>query len=63
MSSPEEKKKHSRRRLRSKIAKEMITSGKYKQRVVKDKKGNKVDLGKINFRDLVELIQEDDNVD
>jgi len=64
MGSPEDKQKHSRRlkrkkqeRVRSVIAKELITSGRYKQKVIKDKRGKEV----VSFHDLVESIQEDDN--
>jgi len=64
--SPEEKAKHSRRlkqkkkdkvkRVRSVIAKELITSGRYKPRIIKDKRGKEVRT----FLDLVESIQEDE---
>jgi len=64
MGSPEEKARHSRRlkrkkqeRTRSVIAKELITSGRYKQKVIKDKRGKEV----VTFHDLVQSIQEDDN--
>lgn len=67
MGSPEEKAKHSRRikrkkteRVRSVIAKELITSGKYKQRIVKDKRGRKIDLAKLTHYDLVQAIQDED---
>jgi len=67
MGSPEEKQKHSRRlkrkkqeRFQSVIAKEMLTSGKYKPRIVKDRRGEKHDLKKLSHYDLVRLIQEDD---
>lgn len=63
MGSPEEKAKYSRRlkrkkqeRTRSVIAKELITSGRYKQRVIKDKRGKEV----VTFHDLVQSIQEDE---
>lgn len=66
MSTPEEKMKHSLRikrkktaRIRSIIAKELITSGKFKQRIVKDKRGKKHDLDKMKFADLVKAIQEE----
>lgn len=66
MSSVEDRVKHSRRikaklkeRQRSVIAKELIVSGKYKQRVVQTKKGKEIDLEKFSFRDLVEAINED----
>lgn len=59
--------KHSRRRkgkqkerVRSVIAKELITSGKFKPRVVKDKRGKEHDLSKMSTLDLVKLIQEDE---
>lgn len=62
MSSPEDKVRHSKRlrrkkveKVRSVIAKELIVSGRYKQRVIKDKRGK----GVVSFRDLVEAIQED----
>lgn len=65
MGNPEDKKKHSRRisrkkkeRVRSVIAKELITSGKFKQRIVKDKKGREHDLGKMSHYDLVRTLQE-----
>ena len=65
MGTPEEKLKHSRRirkkkveKVRSVIAKELIVSGKYKQRIVKDKRGKKHDLDKMTHMDLVEAIQE-----
>ena len=67
MGSPEEKAKHSRRikrkkqeRVRSIVAKELITSGKYKQRIVKDKRGRKIDLAKLTHYDLVQAIQDED---
>ena len=67
MGSPEEKAKHSRRikrkkteRVRSVIAKELITSGKYKQRIVKDKRGRKIDLAKLTHYDLVQAIQDEE---
>jgi hypothetical protein len=66
MGSPEDKQKHSRRlkqkkrdkvkRVRSVIAKELITSGRYKQKIIKDRRGKEV----VTFHDLVESIQEDD---
>lgn len=63
MGSPEEKAKHSRRlkrkkqeRVRSVIAKELITSGRYKQRVIKDKRGKEI----VTHYDLVQAIQQDD---
>lgn len=67
MGSPEDKAKHSRRikrkkteRVRSVIAKELITSGKYKQRIVKDKRGRKIDLAKLTHYDLVQAIQDEE---
>ena len=69
MASMEDRVKHSRRlkrkvkekaeRVRSPIAKELIVSGKYNQRVVKDKRGKNHDLNKMSFRDLIEEIQEE----
>ena len=47
-----------RERVRSEIAKDLIVSGKYKQRIVKDKRGKKYDLNKMNHYDLVQAIQE-----
>lgn len=67
MSNPDERIKHSRRirrkkteKVRSVIAKELIVSGKYNQKIVVDKKGRRHDLEKMKFRDLVEAIQEDE---
>ena len=67
MASPDEKAKHSRRlkrkkqeRVRSIVAKELITSGKYKQRIVKDKRGRKIDLAKLTHYDLVQAIQDEE---
>jgi len=67
MGSPEDKQKHSRRlkrkkqeRVRSVIAKELITSGKYKQRIIKDKRGRKINLATLTHYDLVQAIQEED---
>lgn len=67
MGSPEEKQKRSKRlrrkkqeRVRSVIAKELITSGKYKQRIVVDKRGKEHDLATMTHRDLVQAIQEED---
>lgn len=64
MASPEDKAKHSRRikrkvkeRVQSAIAKE-ISSKKYKQRIIEDKKGRKHDLKNMTFLDLVDAIQE-----
>lgn len=65
MSSQEDKQRHSKRirrkkteRVRSVIAKELITSGKFKQRIVKDKRGKAHDLSKMGFLQLIEAIQE-----
>lgn len=67
MSSPEDKSRHSKRlkrkvkeKVRSNIAKDLITSGKYKQRIVVDKKGQRHDLKKMSHYDLVRAIQESD---
>lgn len=66
MGSMEDKLKHSKRikakkkaRVRSVIAKELIVSGKFKQRIVQDKHGKKHDLDKMKFIDLIEAIQEE----
>jgi hypothetical protein len=66
MGSPEEKILHSKRlrqkkkaRVRSVIAKELLVSGKYKQRIVQDKRGKKHDLDKMSHLDLVKAIQEE----
>lgn len=66
MGSMEDKLKHSKRirrkkieRTRSVIAKELLVSGKYKQRIVRDKRGKKHDLEKMKFIDLIEAIQEE----
>lgn len=68
MSTPDEKNRHSKRlrrkkqeRVRSVIAKELIVSGKYNQKIVPGKNGTKYDLNKLSFRDLVEAIQEDED--
>lgn len=68
MSSLEEKMKHQKRirqkrkaKTRSQIAKDLLTSGKYKQQVVKDKRGKEHDLKKMSHADLVRLIQEDND--
>lgn len=65
MGSQEDKEKHSKRlrkkkavKIRSVIAKELLVSGKFKQRIVKDKRGKKHDLNKMTHLDLVEAIQE-----
>lgn len=67
MGSPEDRIKHSRRlkrkkkeKVRSVIAKELITSGKYKQKIVPGKKGRTYDLNKMSHYDLVQAIQEED---
>lgn len=60
--------KHSKRiktkrkaRTRSAIAKDLLNSGKYHQRIVKDKRGKYHDMSKMSFRDLVTAIQEMEN--
>jgi len=57
--------KHSKRirrkkqeRIRSQIAKELIVSGKYKQRIVKDRRGKEHDLNKMDHYSLVKVLQE-----
>lgn len=67
MSSPEDKRKHSRRRrnlqkerVRSGIAKDLLTSGKFKQRIVKDRKGREHLLDKLDHKTIVDLINEGD---
>lgn len=67
MSSPEERQRHSRRikrktkeRISSKIAKELLVSKKYRQRIVEDKRGKEHDLATLNHRQLIELIQDDE---
>lgn len=45
-------------RVRSVIAKELIVSGKYKQKIVKDKRGKKHDLEKLDHLSFVELLQD-----
>lgn len=47
-------------RQRSLIAKDLLTSGKYNQRVVLDKRGRKHDLDKLDHKTLVDLINEED---
>lgn len=66
MSSTEDKVRHSRRikqkkkeRVRSVIAKELITSGKFNQRIVKDKHGKEHDLEKMTHRDLIEAMNDE----
>lgn len=61
-----EKLKHSKRikdkkkeRVRSVIAKELLTSGKYKQRVIRDKRGKFIDAETYTYADLVRDIQEE----
>lgn len=63
MSSPEERVRHSRRikkkkieRVRSIVAKELVTNKRYRQQVVRDKRGREV----VTFHDLVKAIQEDE---
>lgn len=67
MGSFEDKVKHSKRlkrkkkeRVRSVIAKELLVSGKYQQRIVTDKRGKEHDLEKLSNADLIRLIQEDE---
>lgn len=57
--------RHSRRikakqkeRVRSVIAKELITSGRYKSKVVTDKRGKEHDLDTLTHGKLIKLIQE-----
>lgn len=57
MGSPEDKVKR-RFTRRSHIVKD-LHSDKYRQRVVKDKKGRTVDLSKLSHRELVELMQDE----
>jgi hypothetical protein len=56
MGNPEDKVKK-RYRIRSHIAKDLLTP-KYHQRVVKDKRGRRHDLNKMDHKELVRLIQE-----
>lgn len=65
MPSPDEKMKHMERlrrkkkeKMRSSIAKDLLTSGKYKPRVILDKRGRKHDLNRMDHLMLVEAIQE-----
>lgn len=65
MGSVEDKVKHSKRikrkkqeRVRSVIARELIVSGKYKQRIVRDKRGVAHDLNKMDHLTLVKVLQE-----
>lgn len=69
MASPEDKARHARHRKaklkarerqRSVIAKELITSGKYKPRIVRDKRGREHDLNKLTNYELIQLINEDE---
>lgn len=67
MSSPDDKAKHRRRmkrkakeRHRSLIAKDLLTSGRFSQRIVKDRKGREHDLDKLDHKTLVDLINEGD---
>ncbi len=46
------------KRIASPIAKELITSGKFNPRIVKDKRGRDHDLATLSSADLVKLIQE-----
>lgn len=46
-------------RVRSVIAKELLTSGKYKQRVIRDKRGKFIDAETYTYADLVRDIQEE----
>ena len=47
-------------RQRSLIAKDLLTSGKYNQRIVKDRKGREHDLDRLDHKTIVELINEED---
>lgn len=68
MSSPEERERHRKRmkrkikdkknRVRSPIAKELIVSGKFGLRVIRDKRGKEHDLEKLDHAHLVKLLQE-----
>lgn len=65
MSSIEDREKHRKRlkrkrkeKVASAIAKELRVSGKYKQRIVEDKRGGRHDLNKMTHKDLVDAIQE-----
>jgi len=64
----EDKIRHSKRlkrkkkeRVRSVIAKELIVSGKYQQRIVRDKRGREHDLEGLTHAQLIKLIQEDES--
>lgn len=56
MGNPEQKAKK-RQRIRSHIAKDLLTP-KYRQRVVKDKRGRRHNLKTMDYKELVRLIQE-----
>lgn len=66
MSSDDTKRKHSKRikqkrraKVRSVIAQDLLTSGLYRQRIVKDKHGRKHDMDDIKSHyDLVKRLQE-----
>lgn len=67
MSSPDDKAKHRKRmkrkvkeRQRSLIAKDLLTSGKFNQRIILDKRGRKHDLDRLDHKTLVDLINEED---
>jgi hypothetical protein len=62
----EERIKHSKRirrkkteRVRSVIAKELVTNPRYRQKIIKDKRGKEHDLDKLSHAQLIKLIQED----
>lgn len=58
MGSIEEKAKRRKRlKLRSKIAKDLVTNPRYKKRVVTTKKG-KIDLANLSHAQLIKLIEE-----
>jgi hypothetical protein len=61
MSTPEEKQRK-RMRIRSHIAKDLLTP-KYGQRVVEDKRKKARDVTKLTHAELVALIQEENNDD
>lgn len=50
-----------RARVRSVIAKDLLTSGKFGQLIIKDKRGNKHDLRRMTHYDLIQAIQELNN--
>lgn len=61
MGSPEEKSKRRKRiKVRSSIAKS-LREPKFRQRIVKDKKGRRHDLSKMTHKDFVDAIQELNN--